>query len=79
MAGREQGEKVQREGGFHGIFAELRGLPDLGDLAASRFFLSPPSLIMPHNLSVCPPSRAGGRLARKLAARLLFARVASQS
>ena len=26
------------EGGFHGIFAELRGLPDLGDLAASRFF-----------------------------------------
>ena len=43
------------------------------------FFLSPPSLIMPHNLSVCPPSRAGagGRLARKLAARLLFARVAS--
>ena len=75
MAGREG-----PEGGFHGIFAELRAVsPTWEILQPAGFFLSPPSLIMPHNLSVCPPSRAGagGRLARKLAARLLFASVAS--
>ena len=72
MAGREG-----PEGGFHGIFAELRGLLDLGDLAAG--FFSPPSLIMPHNLSVLQEQQTCAQISGTITLRPRPSRPRSQS